>query len=123
MRRSRTLVLVLLAALPLLHGCRTARRGPQRPAETVLVEVDNNVALATAFTIYAFSETGSRRLLGSLSPGRPGTLRLTSADITGRWRFTAVRQMGSAITSPLIAVNGGDTVLWNLRANTVVLVR
>jgi hypothetical protein len=123
MRRSRTLVLVLLAALPLLHGCRTAPRGPQRAAETVLVEVDNNVALATAFTIYAFSETGSRRLLGSLSPGRPGTLRLSAADITGRWRFTAVRQMGAAITSPLISVNGGDTVLWNLRANTVVLAR
>ena len=122
MRRSRTLVLVLLAALPLLHGCRTAGRGSQR-AETVLIEVENNVPLATAFTVYAFSETGTRRLLGSLSPGRPATLRLTSADITGRWRFTAVRQLGSAITSPLIAVNGGDTVLWNLRANTVLLVR
>lgn len=121
MPRLRVLVLVLLAALPLLHGCRTLR-GSQR-AETVLVEIENEVTLPTAFTVYAFSEAGTRRLIGSLSPGRPGTLRLSSSRLTGRWRFTAVRQLGSPITSPLIAVRDGDTVLWNLRANTVVVAR
>lgn len=114
-------MLVLLAALPLLHGCRTLR-GSQR-TETVLLEVENDVPLGTAFTVYAFSEAGTRRLIGSLSPGRPATLRLNGAKLTGRWRFNAVRQLGSPITSPLIAVKDGDTVLWNLRANTVVLAR
>ncbi len=122
MRRLPMLVLVLLAALPLLHGCRSVSRGPAR-TETVLVQVENNVALATGFTIYAFSEAGTRRLLGSLNPGRSGTMRLTSSNLTGRWRFTAVRQLGSPITSPLIPVDGGDTVVWDLRANTLVLAR
>lgn len=121
MRRARTLLLMLLAAALPLQGCRTAGRGAR--AEVVLIEVENNVPLPTSFTVYAFSETGSRKLLGSLVPARPGTLRLTGADIAGTYRFTAVRQLGSAITSPPITLHGGETVSWDLRANTIVQAR
>jgi len=121
MRRARTLLLlVIAAALPLLEGCRTLRgsRG-----ELVLVEIENSLPLPTAFTVYAISDTGARRLIGSLSPGRPATLRLTATDIAGRYRFTAVRQLGTAITSPDVALQGGETVTWDLRANTLVEAR
>ena len=122
MRRFRTLMLGLLAgALPLAQGCRTLGSGAR--GETVLIEVDNDVPLPTAFTVYAFSETGSRRLVGSLSPGRPGTLRLTGGELSGRYRFTAVRQLGSAITSPPIALQGGETVTWDLRDNVILIAR
>jgi hypothetical protein len=89
----------------------------------VLLEVENNLPIPTSFTVYAFSETGSRKLLGSLAPARRGTLRLTAADIADTYRFTAVRQLGSAITSPPITLHGGETVNWDLRANTIVQVR
>lgn len=121
MRRVTPWLVLLVSALPLLDGCRTLGRGSR--AETVLVEVENDLPIPTAFTVYAFSETGSRRLLGSLSPGRPGTLRFTAGDIAGRYRFTAVRQLGSAITSPYIALGGGETVSWDLRANTIIIAR
>jgi hypothetical protein len=118
MRRVRPLLLLLVALAPLLDGCRSARRGSR--AELVLVEIENNVPLPTGFTVYAFSDTGARRLIGSLSPGRGATLRLTANDISGRYRFTAVRQLGSAITSPEVALQGGESVVWDLRANTLV---
>jgi len=122
MRRFRMLMLVVLAVvLPLAQGCRTLGRGSR--GETVLIEVENNVPLPTAFTVYAFSDAGSRRLVGSLSPGRPGTLRLTSGTLAGRYRFSAVRQLGSAITSPSIAVQGGETLTWNLRDNVIRVAR
>ncbi|HYH81363.1 MAG TPA: hypothetical protein VEX86_16280 [Longimicrobium sp.] len=121
MRRSRTLLLVLLAGmLPLAQGCRAFGRAPR---ETVLIEVDNNVTLPTAWTVYAFSEAGARRLVGSLSPGRPGTLRLSAGNVEGRYRFTAVRQLGSPITSPSIALQGGETVTWSLRDNVILEAR
>lgn len=121
MRRAHPLLLILLAALPLLSGCRSLGRGPR--GELVLVSIENNVVIPTAFTVYAFSDIGTRRLIGSLAPGRGETLRLTATDIVGRYHFTAVRQLGSAITSPDIALQGGETVNWDLRANTIVIER
>ena len=60
MRRAGFALLVALA-VPLLQGCSVL--GKSTRGETVNVEVNNNLQLPTAITIYAWSDVGSRQLL------------------------------------------------------------
>jgi hypothetical protein len=125
MPRARSLALLLFAlALPLLHGCSLFRNSSR--GEVVEVEVNNNLPLRTALTIYAVSDVGNRQLIGSVTPGSTSRLRFRATTITGNYRFVARESSqthGDYLVSNAVALTGGETVSWEIRNNVVLVVR
>jgi hypothetical protein len=122
MRRVRFLSIALLVlALPLLGACSLLGRGS--PGETVTLEINNNLAVPAALSVYAYSDVGSRQLIGSVSPDRQAVLRFHAAHITGNYRFVAVVRRGSQLVSNPVSLNGGETVTWELRNNVLLVAR
>ena len=123
MRRAGFALLVALA-IPLPQGC--AALGKSTRGETVNVEVNNNLQIPTAITVYAWSDVGSRQLLGNVSPGSQGTLRFHAAHITGSYRLVArvaSQTQGDYLVSNSVALVGGETITWDVRANVVLVAR
>ena len=125
MRRARSLTLVLFAlALPLLPGCSAIRHSSR--GEFVDVEVNNNLPLRTALTIYSVSDVGNRQLLGSVNPGSVSRLRFRAAQITGNYRFVAresSQTQGDYLVSNPVSLTGGETVMWEIRNNVILIAR
>jgi hypothetical protein len=125
MRPTRLLALLTLSlATAPLPGCAVMRHSSQ--AESVDVEIDNNLLVPTPLTIYVYSSAGARQLLGSVNANRQTTLRFRNGAITGSYRFVAreaTQTRGDYLTSPSIELRGGELVTWNLRSNVVLLAR
>jgi hypothetical protein len=125
MRRARSVTLLLFAlALPLLPGCSLFRNSSR--GEVVEVEVNNNLPLRTALTIYTLSDVGNRQLIGSVTPGSTSRLRFRATAITGNYRFVArvaSQTQGDYLVSNAVALTGGETVTWEIRNNVVLVVR
>lgn len=120
MRRARSIFIALLV-LPVLGACSLLRQ--KSPGETVTLEINNNLAIPQALTVYAYSDVGSRQLIGSVSPDRQAVLRFHAAYITGSYRFVAVVRRGSQLVSNSVSLNGGETVTWELRNNVLLVAR
>jgi hypothetical protein len=120
MRRARFLFSALLAlALPALGGCSLL--GHSSPGETVTLEINNNLAVPMPVSIYAYSDVGSRQLIGAIEPDREAVLRFHAPHITGSYRFVAQVQRNAQLVSTYITLNGGETVSWELRNNILRL--
>jgi hypothetical protein len=119
MRRARFLTALLAAAV--LGACSLFGRGA--PGESVTIEVNNNLALPTPVTVYAYSDVGSRQLIGSLVPEKTAVLHFNSAHITGSYRFVAVVRRGAQIVSTPVSLTGGETLTWELRNNVLLVAR
>lgn len=121
MRRAQVLrVAALVLALPLLAGCFGGRRGSPKREEAVLV-VRNNLPLPQQATVYVVSELGERQLLGSIVPRESAALRFRAPSISGSYRFVARVRRGAEIVSQRLALNGGETVDWELNNNIAVI--
>lgn len=123
MRRAGFALLMALA-IPLLQGCSLL--GKSTRGEVVNVEVNNNLQLRTAITVYALSDVGSRQLLGNVSPGSQATLRFHAAQITGNYRLVArvaSQTQGDYLVSNPVALLGGETITWDVRTNVVLVAR
>jgi hypothetical protein len=122
MRRARSITLVLLAlALP---GCSLFRQSSR--AETVDVEVNNNLNVPTPLTIYVVSDVGNRQLIGSVNPGRTTRLTYRAAVVTGNYRLVArvaSQTQGDYLVSNAVALTGGETVMWEIRNNVILIAR
>jgi hypothetical protein len=122
MRRARLLSIALLVlALPALGGCALFRHSS--PGETVTLEIDNNLVVPAPVTVYAYSDVGSRQLVGSILPDRQAVLRFHAGHIMGSYRFVAVVTRGAQLVSTPVSLNGGETVSWDLRNNLLVVVQ
>jgi|tagenome__1003787_1003787.scaffolds.fasta_scaffold20920944_2 hypothetical protein len=136
MRRARSISLVLLAlALPLLPGCSLFRQSTR--SEIVDVVVDNNLPIPTPLTVYvitdvgvrqvrSLSDIGARHLVGNVSPGRRTSLHFRSATISGNYRLVAQmasQTQGEYLVSNAVALTGGETVMWDIRNNVILLAR
>ncbi|HSU17195.1 hypothetical protein [Longimicrobium sp.] len=119
MRRAR--FLSALPAVAVLGACSLFGRGV--PGETVTLEINNNLALPAPVTVYAYSDVGSRQLVGSLVPDKQAVLRFHSAHITGSYRFVAVVRRGAQLVSNSVSLTGGETVTWELRNNVLLVAR
>jgi FtsP/CotA-like multicopper oxidase with cupredoxin domain len=117
MRRARFLSILLCAAV--LGACSLL--GRSTPGETVTLEVDNNLSVPTGVTVYAYSDVGSRQLIGNVLPGRQTVLHFHAGHITGSYRFVAVAAREAQLVSNPISLNGGETVSWELRNNTLLV--
>ena len=121
MRRAFLSLALVLLALPALGGCSLMRRGSV--GEVVTLEVNNNLAVPQPITVYAYSDVGARQLVGSVSPDRQAVLRFRSAHITGNYRFVAMVRRNAQLVSTPVNLNGGETVTWELRNNTLLVAR
>jgi len=120
----RRFALLAALAIPLLQGCSAL--GKSTRGEVVNVEVNNNLQIATPITVYAWSDVGSRQLLGNVLPGSRTTLRFHAAHITGNYRLVAnvaSQTQGDYQVSNPVALVGGETITWDVRSNVVLVAR
>jgi hypothetical protein len=121
LRRRRTLAhLVVLLVLPLLHACSSMGRGR---SEEAVINVENTLYTRSSVTVYIYSDVGQRYLVGSVPPGTSRSLRFRAADIVGRYQLRAHIDRGAEMVSPPFALNGGETLFWDLRQNTITFPR
>jgi len=125
MRRARSIALVLLAlALPLIPGCSAFRHSTR--GEIVDVEVNNDLAVPTPLTIYIVSDVGNRQMIGTVSPNRTTRLTYRAGVVTGNYRLVArvaSQTQGDYLASNSVALTGGETVMWQLRNNVILIAR
>lgn len=125
MRLVRSLTVALFAvALPLLQGCSSMGRSSR--GEWVDFEVNNNLPLRTAITIYTLSDLGNRQLIGNVNPGSTARLRFRAPVITGNYRLVAresSQTQGDYLVSNAVALTGGETVTWEIRNNVILVAR
>ena len=121
MKKLFTLRPLLAFALVLLAGaCATTsgRGGEAGSSEAVQVEVENTVTPALDLTVYLVSEAGTRRLLGSVPPGRTVTLTFNGFAGSGLYRLLARPTGGREVLSNTFSFTGpGSTIRWNLISN------
>lgn len=107
---------LLLAVL--LAACATAGNSSRAAGGDVVVRVDNNLIPPAALTVYMVSETGTRRLIGNVSPQQNATLSFDPLAASGRYRLVARTTAGAEIAStPFTLTTGDAAVNWDLRSN------
>lgn len=116
--RSRVPLGASWALLLVLAACGGARSGS--PEDRVQVRVNNNLVPPTALTVYAVSDAGSRRLLGSVSPNQEITLTFDPGSAGGSYRLMARTLSGAEIVSNPVFIRTGGGVSWTLQSNIAV---
>lgn len=99
-------------------GCAT---GSGSGLPNIGVEVQNDLVPSSALTIYVVPETGSRRLLGSVSPSETKTLSFQELSV-GQYRLMARTTGGREIVSNPIVLADARTIRWSLSSNILMVV-
>ncbi|MDP9349387.1 MAG: hypothetical protein M3P24_09665 [Gemmatimonadota bacterium] len=115
LRRFAALLALLLSTI-LSSACAPAAQGEASAGDGVLVRVQNNLIPPTSLTVYAVSETGTRRLLGSVNPNVTETLRF-EAGAGGQYRILARTTAGQEVLSNPVSVRSGEGIRWDVQAN------
>jgi hypothetical protein len=112
--------LVLAAALVPL-GCTAAATRNEGPPRPVALEIDNNLALPTDLTVYAVTEGGTRRLIGSVPPARNVTFQFTPDSYSTQYRLVARMPLGRQLRSEAFVVGSSMTgqIVWMLVPNLI----
>lgn len=120
----RFLSLLVLPLALALGACASAGGGAMGAGAegAVTVEVQNNLIPPTSLSVYAVSDTGTRRLVGVVQPSATRTLTFDPVAVSGQYYFVAEGTSGDEIRSNPITLGRGDTVRWNLSANLVTTV-
>ncbi|HYW06277.1 MAG TPA: hypothetical protein VE913_04935 [Longimicrobium sp.] len=119
-KRFRGVLRVMVAALPLLAGCAsTTNRGPAPTRMEVRVEVRNDLAPRHSATVRITSTTGSRSLLGAVSPGQTTVLSYQQPGFVGRYTLVAQVDGGPDVRSNTVVLRDGLRLVWALQANTL----
>jgi hypothetical protein len=119
---TKTKKLVWAAALLLsttAGGCATSGAGVGM--DDIGVEVRNDLIPSSALTIYLVPETGSRRLLGNVSPAQTKTLSFQELSV-GQYRLMARTTGGNEIVSNPIVLVDAKTLRWSLSSNILAVV-
>lgn len=114
MKRTWAGILILLV---LVAGCSQATSEGPQPQQASL-RVENDILPPVAFSIFAVNTTGSRRLIGTVTPGETTTLQFDargSADFT----FVAEGPLNRQIVSPTMTIGAGDGAVWSLNNNVL----
>jgi len=115
---------LLALALVLTAGACASTSGGTAGAESgtgITIQVDNTVAPSSDLTVYLISPSGSRQLLGSVSPNRVVNLRFNGSPVSGNYRLLARPNGGNERISNSFFFGGpGSTVRWNIQSNIAV---
>ena len=122
----RTLRTALALALPLalLAGCggAGAEPGEAAPGDRIAVEVQNNLVPPTSLTVWSVSDTGTRQMLGTVSPSETRTLRMSVPRLGSEYQLIAETTSGEEIVSRTFVMTGDvGAVGWDLTTNAVNL--
>lgn len=109
-------LLALLLSTALASACATAGQGEASAEGGAMIRVQNNLIPPTSLTVYAVGETGTRRLLGSVSPNSTQTLRF-EPGAGGQYRILARTTSGQEILSNPVSVRSGEGIRWDVQAN------
>lgn len=118
-RASLTAAIVICACI---SACTPNRGGRNvRPVKAVAVEIQNNLSLPTALTIYATNGYAGRVLLGNAASAGTTTLAFTPAAYSETYRLVATRPLGRNIVSQPFTVGSEMTgrIVWTLVPNII----
>jgi hypothetical protein len=125
MRVLRT-TLALVLPLALLAGCGGASTeggaGEPEPGSEITVEVRNNTTPPTSLTVWSVTDTGSRRLLGTVPPRQNRSFELVLGRVGRQLQLVAETADGTSIPSrPFIVSRDAVAVEWTLYPNTLTI--
>jgi hypothetical protein len=120
-----SLFVVLLASID--AGCRpkpTDTAPDARPADgSIRVEVRNNLLDAGPITVFIEPASEVRTQLGSLAAGETRTFVFMPTELNRVVRMIALSSMGQTIVSTGITVPRGSNLTWDVRINSLRLIR
>lgn len=118
-KRARPFVLAPVALL-LLAACAAgaARGGPVRAREVVF-EIHNDFNPPRALTVRLVAQTGTRTILGSVSPGQTRSLRFEDSAYHGLYRLVAEGGPRGEVTSTTFSLSPGTRIVWSVQNNTI----
>lgn len=116
--------LAVLVAL-LLAGCGSGAEreaGEPEPGSQVAIEVQNNLVPPTSLTVWSHADTGSRQLLGTVSPRSERTFEVSLARVGRRLQLVAETTDGGKLFSRAFVVSRDAIVVeWDLNLNSVTV--
>lgn len=118
MRKASAMLAVLV-----LSACAGNQQGGGMDGDTggasLRVTVQNDGTIPTQVRVYLVPASGAEVSLGSL--GTLGTETLTTdwPVNTGQYRLRAEGGTGYTLTSPIIPLRRGDSIVWDMRRNVV----
>lgn len=113
MRSTRTAFALLLV---FSTACASAVRGGNG-SEAVFLEVRNDLVPPRAVTIRIMSSSGTRRLVGAVSPGQTRVFRIREPNFVGTYRLVAELDGGGQVISPPASFSPDESIVWTLRSN------
>lgn len=124
----------LRASLPVLAALTCIPAGACAPAATagdgaaqeaaaanrIEVQVSNTVVPPTSLTIYSLEQgSGSRRILGNVSPNGRANLSFNPSITTGTYRLMGRTTAGQELFSTPFTASVGQTVVWDVQINSL----
>ncbi|HEU0013517.1 MAG TPA: hypothetical protein VFQ45_07520 [Longimicrobium sp.] len=126
MRASRRLPALLIALAAALGACASNPRGEGGSLEDRFqVTIENNGTVSSNLRITLLPLTGGGEYnVGLMTTVGSETLSIERANLNGNFRLRAVQNTtGVAIHSQPFQLQGGGSVVWDLRRNTIVVRR
>ena len=116
-------VIVGAAACASSGSSGAAAEAPQGNANTVTIQVTNDMIPPTQITVWIVPETGSRRRLGSVEPSRQASFPFSPAIRSMDHRLVAEPTGGNDVTTTPFTLDGVSAVRWTTSSTVVNVVR
>lgn len=114
----RLVLALTLVALTAACGGKMVRS--EAVGEGVAIRVNNNVLPPTSLTVFAVSETGSRQILGSVSPSSTKTFNYDPVSLSSsRFRLLARTTTGKELASQPFTLTGTAGLEWQVNSNSI----
>jgi uncharacterized lipoprotein YajG len=113
-------MMAAVAAAVLLAGC--AKQQPVTEmslSPKVMVQVTNNFSPPDQVTVFIVNQTGSRQVLGSVSPGQKKSFPYQPTSAVDKFSLVAQATQGGKMTSQIFTLVNAESVVWDLRSNTL----
>lgn len=118
-KRVRPFVVVPVALLLCAACAAGAGRGRGAQSPEVIFQVHNDLNPPRALTVRLISQTGTRALLGSLTPGQTRSFRYRDAAYHGQYRLVAEGAAGGDVASTSFVLTPGTRVVWTVQTNSI----
>ena len=115
----RTFIAAFAAAAVLAACHKQQRIGEMSLSPKVVIQVNNNFTPPDQVTVFITSQTGTKVMLGTVSPGRKGTFNYQPTLASDRFSLLAQTTQGQTMTSQLFTLVDAESVMWDLRSNTM----
>ena len=114
-------LMAAVAAMAILAGCSKKQPVTETSlSPKVMIQIANNYSPPDQVTVYIVNQTGSRQVLGSVSPGQKKSFPYQPTNAVDKFSLVAQPTQKSAVmTSNVFTLVNAETVIWDLRSNTL----